>query len=62
LSWAAENGYDSIVKLLLETRKVDIYASDDFYQTPLCLAAINGYDTVVDLLVEIGNLDVDNVV
>jgi ankyrin repeat protein len=51
LSYAAENGHEAAVKLLLERGGVDTNSKDeDFGQTPLQFAARNGKDAVVKLL------------
>ncbi|KFY68129.1 hypothetical protein V496_01273 [Pseudogymnoascus sp. VKM F-4515 (FW-2607)] len=47
LYWAAENEQEAVVKLLLDTGKVD---TDSNGQTPLSWAAANGHDAVVELL------------
>ncbi|KAJ5949947.1 hypothetical protein N7454_001531 [Penicillium verhagenii] len=53
LFWAARNGHESVVKLLLE--KGAIFKSKDEYgDTPLSLAAISGHDSIVKLLLEKG--------
>jgi ankyrin repeat protein len=48
--WAAENGYEAVVKLLLETGKVDVNLKDSSRRTPLSWAAENGHEAVVKLL------------
>jgi len=48
--YAAENGYEAVVKLLLDTSKVDVYSKDKYSQTPLWRAAKNGQKAVVKLL------------
>ncbi|KAH0533932.1 hypothetical protein FGG08_007454 [Glutinoglossum americanum] len=54
LSWAAENGHEAMVKLLLEKR-AELEPSDSKYgQTPLLFAAENGHEAVVKLLLEKG--------
>jgi len=50
LSWAAENGYEGIVKLLLGRKEVDPDMSNKYGQTPLMLAAASGHNSVVKLL------------
>ena len=47
LSWAAERGHEAVVKLLLETGKVDVESKDKYGQTPLSWAAVRGHDAVV---------------
>ena len=64
LSWAAENGHETVVKLLVEA-EADIeskdvtydrtplsWAAENYGQTPLWWAAKNGHEAVVKLLVE----------
>src|SRR5262249_22558006 len=51
LFWAARNGHGAVVKLLLETGKVDVDSKDGrFGLTPLSWAARNGHEAVVKLL------------
>jgi ankyrin repeat protein len=51
LSWAAENGHEVVVQLLLETGKVDVDSKDSSYgQTPLSWAAENGHEELAKLL------------
>jgi ankyrin repeat domain-containing protein 50 len=58
LWWAAENGHEAVVKLLLETMDVDSKDTDG--QTPLSWAAERGHEAVVKLLLETGKMDVDS--
>ncbi|KAF3919192.1 hypothetical protein AA313_de0200251 [Arthrobotrys entomopaga] len=51
LSWAARNGHQAVVQLLIEA-KADIEAKDKYGQTPLSWAARNGHQAVVQLLIE----------
>ncbi|RDL30832.1 Uncharacterized protein BP5553_10177 [Venustampulla echinocandica] len=51
LSWAAGNGHDAVVKLLLE-KDADLETKNKYSQKPLSLAARNGHDAVVKLLLE----------
>ncbi|KAJ4857386.1 ankyrin repeats (3 copies) domain-containing protein [Trichoderma breve] len=51
LSWAAKNGHETVVKLLLE-QGAEVDSKDNGEQTPLSLAAENGHETVVGLLLE----------
>jgi ankyrin repeat protein len=53
LFWATENGYEAVVRLLLE-RGVDIEAKNRDDQTPLSLAAVAGKESVARLLLEKG--------
>ena len=50
LSWAARGGHEAVVKLLLETGKVDVESKDEYGQTPLSLAAEGEHEAVVELL------------
>jgi ankyrin repeat protein len=51
LSWAAENGHEAVVKLLVDTGKADIDSKDKEYGlTPLSWAAQKGHEAVVRLL------------
>jgi ankyrin repeat protein len=50
-----------VVKLLLETGKVNADSKDSGYdRTPLSWAARNGHAAVVKLLLETGKVDVDS--
>ncbi|RYP00350.1 hypothetical protein DL764_006550 [Monosporascus ibericus] len=61
LSWAAWKGHETVVKLLLDTGKVDVDSKDNEYgQTPLSWAARNGHEAVVKLLLDTGKVDVDS--
>jgi hypothetical protein len=54
LSWAARNGYEAVVKLLLE-KGAELESKDNRYgQTPLSWAAGSGHEAVVKLLLEKG--------
>lgn len=58
LSWAAENGHEAVMKLLLDTGKVDANASDEIH-TPLSWAAENGHEAVVKLLLDTDMVEAD---
>lgn len=53
LSWAAENGHEAAVRLLVE-KGADLESKDRSGQAPLLWAAKNGHEAVVRLLVEKG--------
>jgi ankyrin repeat domain-containing protein 50 len=53
-------GHETVVKLLLETGKVDVDSKDfEYGRTPLWWAAGGGHEAVVKLLLETGKGDVD---
>jgi ankyrin repeat protein len=54
-----EGGNEAVMKLLLETGKVDINAKDEDGRTPLSGAAERGYETVLKLLVERDKVGID---
>jgi hypothetical protein len=60
LSRAAGGGHEAVVKLLVETGKVDVDSKDTYGQTPLSWAAEGGHEAVVKLLVETGKVDVNS--
>ncbi|CAG8885646.1 unnamed protein product [Penicillium egyptiacum] len=57
LFWAACNGYEAVVKLLLETGRVNGDSKDSRDETPLLAAAKHGHEAVVKLLLETGHVD-----
>ena len=59
LSWAAENGHEAVVKLLVERDDVKADSKDNCGQTPLSWAARNGHEAVVKLLVERDDVKAD---
>jgi len=57
LSWAAENGHEGVVKMLLERGDVNPNQADtEFGRTPLSWAAENGHDVIVNILMEQKNV------
>jgi ankyrin repeat protein len=54
LCYAAEAGYDVLVKGLLDTKTVDVNARDIVKATPLHWAALNGHAMTISLLLENG--------
>ena len=54
LSWAAEEGHEAVVKLLLETGKVYADSKDNGGRTPLHWAAWIGHEKIVESLVKYG--------
>jgi ankyrin repeat protein len=59
LSWAAENGREAVVRLLLRTGRVDADSKDYGGRTPLWWAAGKGHESVVQLLLDTGKVNVD---
>ena len=59
LAVAAANGHDTMVKLLLERKDIEVDEKDNYGQTPLLFAAANGHETVVKLLLERKDIEVD---
>ncbi|KAL8366316.1 hypothetical protein RB595_004877 [Gaeumannomyces hyphopodioides] len=60
LSFAAENGHEAVVELLLATGKVDVDSKDEQGRTPLSWAAANGHEAVIKLLLATGRVDVES--
>jgi Ankyrin repeats (3 copies)/Ankyrin repeats (many copies) len=52
LSWAAGNGHEAVVKLLLEHQAVAEWKGKEDGRTPLSYAAENGHEALVKLLLE----------
>ncbi|WQF89372.1 Putative ankyrin repeat-containing domain superfamily [Colletotrichum destructivum] len=59
LSWATENGHESVVKMLLDTGKIDVNSSDKHNRSPVSWAASNGHGAVVILLLGTSKVSVD---
>ncbi|KAF4331691.1 ankyrin, partial [Fusarium beomiforme] len=57
---AAGRGDGAIVKLLLDTGKVDIDSQDKDGKTPLSWAARRGHEAIVKLLLDTGQVDIDS--
>ncbi|KAG7289878.1 hypothetical protein NEMBOFW57_006255 [Staphylotrichum longicolle] len=60
LSWAAGNGHEAVVKMLLDTGKVGVDLKDNDGRTPLLRAAGNGHEAVVKMLLDTGKVDIDS--
>ena len=58
LLWAARNGQEAVVQLLLDTGKVDVNSRDDYSWTPLGCATEKGYGAIVKLLQDSGKVEV----
>lgn len=59
LSFAAEKGHDSLVRLLLNDPRVDPNSKGRRGRTPLSYTAANGCDAVVNLLLEVPGIQPD---
>ena len=57
LSWAAQNGHEAVVKLLVERDDVEADSKNTKRWTPLCWAALNGHEAVAKVL--LGREDVE---
>jgi ankyrin repeat domain-containing protein 50 len=53
-------GHEAVVKLLLDTDKVEVDSMDGSGRTPLSWAAENGHEAVVKLLLDTGKVKVDS--
>jgi hypothetical protein len=53
-------GHEAVVKLLLDTSKVNVNLGNMTSRTPLSWAAGNGHEAVVRLLLDTGKVDVDS--
>lgn len=60
LSNAAQAGHENVVKLLLDTRQVDVDSRDAKQRTPFSYAAARGHEGVVHLLLDTGGVDVNS--
>lgn len=60
LAWAAWNGHEAVVKLLLATAGVDGNSKTTNGATPLWLATWNGHEEVVKLLLATDGVDVNS--
>jgi hypothetical protein len=60
LAWAAQNGHEAVVKLLLDKEGVDPDSEDKYGRTPLSWAAANGHEAVVKLLLDKEGVDPDS--
>ncbi|KAH8650295.1 hypothetical protein BGZ60DRAFT_389194, partial [Tricladium varicosporioides] len=60
LSYAAKNGHEGVVKLLLATEKVDVNSKDSDGRTPLSWAAAKGHEGIVKRLLTTEKVDVDS--
>ena len=60
LHYAAHEGHEATVRLLMQQRHVDINSGDSINQTPLSMAAENGHEAVVRLLISHDEIDLDS--
>ncbi|KAK4248955.1 hypothetical protein C7999DRAFT_39939 [Corynascus novoguineensis] len=58
--WAARNGHEAVVKMLLDTGKVNVDSKDIYGQTPLSCAAKNRHEAVVKMLLDTERIDVNS--
>ncbi|KAK0763420.1 hypothetical protein N5P37_002797 [Trichoderma harzianum] len=59
LSWATENGHTEVVKLLLDTNKVNVNSVNGDGSTPLHYASLRQHDDIVNLLLDTKGIDVN---
>ncbi|KAF4947724.1 hypothetical protein FSARC_13898 [Fusarium sarcochroum] len=59
LSYAAEKGHETVVKLFLDKGDLDIDSNDKCDRTPLWWAATRGHEAIVKLFLDTGKVDVD---
>ena len=50
LSWAASEGHEAVVKLLVERDDVEADSKDNYGRTPLSLAVWKGHEAIAELL------------
>lgn len=60
LHYAAREGHEAIVRLLMQQRHVEINSRDSNNQSPLLIAAEHGHEAVVRLLISDDEIDVDS--
>ncbi|CAG7918233.1 unnamed protein product [Penicillium olsonii] len=60
LSWAIFQGHESVVRMLLDTGKVDLMSRDGCGSPPLAHAADKGDESVVELLLGTGMVDINS--
>ncbi|KAL6835632.1 hypothetical protein J3E69DRAFT_319241 [Trichoderma sp. SZMC 28015] len=59
LSWATENGHNDVVKLLLDTNKVNVNSTNGDGSTPLHYASLRQHEDIVNLLLDTRSIDVN---
>lgn len=59
LWWVITNRHEAMVKILLNTGKVNVDSINIYSQTPLSWAAANRYKAVIKILLNTGKVDVD---
>jgi ankyrin repeat protein len=60
LSYAAENGFEAVVRLLVDRGDIHADSKDKNNQTPLSWAAENGHEAMVRLLVDRDDIQADS--
>lgn len=59
LNFAAARGHTDMVRLLLETGKVEINVNPEDGQPPLAAAAVKGYKAIFDMLISHPDIDIE---
>jgi Ankyrin repeats (3 copies)/Ankyrin repeats (many copies) len=60
LSYAAVDGHEAVVKLLLARADVEINSKSEYGRTPLSYAAENGHETVIKLLLARADVEINS--
>jgi ankyrin repeat protein len=60
LSWAAGNGHEAVVNLLIERDDIEADSKDAGDRTPLSYAAEGGYEAIVKLLIDRNDVEADS--
>ena len=60
LSYAAGSGHEALVKLMLDTGKVEADSKNGYGRTPLWYAAGSGHEATVKLLLDTGKVEADS--
>jgi ankyrin repeat protein len=59
LLWAAQEGYEAVIKVLLNVSNIGLNVTDQNGRTPLWWAADKGHEAVVQLLLATGKVDIE---
>ena len=60
LSVPASMGHDMVVKMLLDTGKLDADSRSSSGKTPLSRSALHGHNAVIRMLLDTGNVEADS--